>query len=137
MEAKELRIGNVVFVENEKHRPNSKNTDHIVINVGLIDCRVKNTLTGEEFGQYYKFIKPIPITEDWLLKFGFELSLNNWYGGKGIHVNGRVIWLMKVDYDKKYRVHLTDTSICHVKHVHELQNLYFALTGKELQISDN
>ncbi len=26
----------------------------------------------------------------------------------------------------------TDTALPHIKHVHELQNLYFALTGTEL-----
>ena len=76
--------------------------------------------------------EPIPLTEEWLLKFGF--------------VNGG-----KSDFDKKkLSIHLPSFYYTNgrtfynswrimdysVKSVHQLQNLYFALTGEELEIQN-
>ena len=70
--------------------------------------------------------KPIPLTEEWLVKFGFRKSANLylsigyfefiWQGELFLDIEGQ--WL---------------TLGC--KYVHSLQNLYFALTGKELEIN--
>jgi hypothetical protein len=70
---------------------------------------------------------PIPITEEWLLKFGF---VSNPY---------------KDTYEKMYVVIncnktsgelelYLDALPIDIYHVHQLQNLYFALTGEELTI---
>ena len=76
--------------------------------------------------------EPIPITEEWLLKFGFEKIIgsnesNFTNGFYNLFVNslGEVNfyffkegdWYQKIDY------------------VHQLQNLYFALTGSELTVA--
>ena len=70
---------------------------------------------------------PIPLTEEWLLKFGFEK-----------HDNGEDFdeWsLGHVEFtdftDNTYEYNPTVLSF---KHVHQLQNLYFALTGEELTV---
>jgi hypothetical protein len=78
--------------------------------------------------------RPIPLTEEWLLKFGFEVNTdyasedNNWY-----------------DYLKNYvRISMpyftynfeNGESEIEIKYVHQLQNLYFALTGEELTIKE-
>jgi hypothetical protein len=115
------------------------------------ELRIGNYVNGD-LGKYYKFelsdfydwwgdhnshifgdhIHPIPLTEEWLLKFGFEfiegepigdMSFNdNWTLGKfKINVWGNG-WLFYWDdkWDNK------------LQYVHQLQNLYFTLTGKEL-----
>ena len=70
--------------------------------------------------------KPIILTETWLIKFGFKKN-NNWFSNdlfeidiesRGLHV--RLI----MGGSSKY--------LLHIKYVHQLQNLYFALTGEEL-----
>ena len=93
-----------------------------------------------------KYPKPIPLTEEWLLKFGFDLEDNDLY-------------ILVVKTSNKYRMDLwtrternltiwlsvsqgndpdqTDTELKHIKHVHQLQNLYFALTEEELTIKEN
>lgn len=86
---------------------------------------------------------PIPLTEDWLLKFGFR---------KGHNEYGNTFHIMDTNgYTAKFTVeHWSDESIqdeykglfwCDRvinkdanKYVHQLQNLYFALTGEELII---
>ncbi len=81
---------------------------------------------------YLKNCSPIPLTEEWLLKFGFEL------------VNG-VYWTkFRISFeedDEKGYWNMTESfggdliSFCvSIQYVHQLQNLYFALTNTELEI---
>jgi hypothetical protein len=70
-------------------------------------------------------VKPIPLTEEWLLKFGFEYSDLN--GDSGL-------WkIPPFQIYGKYNQFLYDYRL-DVNYVHQLQNLYFALTGEELTI---
>lgn len=84
---------------------------------------------------------PILLTEEWLLKFGFEcFNYPYWRmlltDGKQeddeffyIHFENNYIYL-KCGYKAEYYV----KSAKPIKYVHQLQNLYFALTGEELTI---
>lgn len=74
-------------------------------------------------------IVPIPITPEWLERFGFELRIPH-EGEDYIHWahNGFEIWQHNEGF-------------CHdflfggdVNYVHQLQNLYYALTGTELPV---
>ena len=72
-------------------------------------------------------IEPIPLTEDWLEKFGFE---QNEVWGSGWHLPN-----MEVQIGSEFRCFYMDSvDDVSVKYVHQLQNLYFALTGEELTI---
>jgi hypothetical protein len=80
--------------------------------------------------------KPIPLTEEWLLKFGFETiggsimwSLGNfhigWYGNKF------ATWYIRYEkmfYDNGNKIN--NEIYSDVEFVLQLQNLYFALTQK-------
>lgn len=65
--------------------------------------------------------RPIPLTEEWLLKFGFRSD-----GGDLFEKSDIALFF---SLDKFYKLDGFDLS---VKYVHQLQNLYFALIGKEL-----
>jgi hypothetical protein len=69
--------------------------------------------------------EPIPLTEEWLLKFGFETNdVRYWQiSSFRLHINRYGEWIFKVETFEK-----------EIKYVHQLQNLYFALTGEELEI---
>lgn len=118
MGANELRIGNIVGY---------KGTSEIafveLIHKNHFDCR-------DEFGEFTPNAKyePIPLTEEWLLKFGF----------KRIEVEGYPVFLNKIFaiefYEEESDVLFENISIAQIKYVHQLQNLYFALTGEELTI---
>src|SRR5690606_25906266 len=69
--------------------------------------------------------KPIPLTEEWFLKLGFQF-VGGW-------VNGKVLLdslLYVRDKRTEYVFEYGEGSRITIQHVHQLQNLYFALTGK-------
>lgn len=74
--------------------------------------------------------EPFPLTEEWLERFGFEkiqMSIPTAYKTKDgfrIKKDQRGYWM-------QYKYGMTI-----IKHVHQLQNLYFALTGEELQTDE-
>lgn len=77
--------------------------------------------------------EPIPLTEEWLLKFGFEeTSDKDFIGGlytrgkDGFYINKETMSYCGIDYEG------TIDDIVEINYVHELQNLYFALTKQEL-----
>lgn len=84
-----------------------------------------------------KEIYPIELSEEWLLRFGFK---NKKSSGTSYFDN---YWLLdkygisKCTFDnngyRKGSFYCGNTER-EIKHVHQLMNLYFALTGKELTI---
>lgn len=107
MKANELRIGNIV---------NRQGTE---IRVDGSDIK------WFEDGSYLG-IEPIPLTEEWFVRFGFNKA-NEYYKKQ---CNDFVLGIRIEDFFMPY--------ISHTKliHVHQLQNLYFALTGEELEIKN-
>jgi hypothetical protein len=107
MKANELRIGD--FVEIDQY-PN----DRVII-------QIENGSNIDQCGKLNA--SPIPLTEEWLLRFGFEnWDKNAWANKISLHKQGEV-FLYKAVYQSDY---------VEIKYVHQLQNLYFALTGEEL-----
>jgi len=76
-------------------------------------------------------IEPIPLTEERLLKFGFEDDRDNlMILRKGVFE----FYFDKVDKDGISLYEKWDGNfLCNVEYVHEFQNLHFALTGEELK----
>jgi hypothetical protein len=109
MKASELRIGNFVMWSN-------------------VEIKIKSPLMMQRTYQKIKEkrVNPIPLTEEWLLKFGFEKS--NKYRGynKGLY--------LACAWEQYFTLSNNHGYIANINYVHRLQNLYFALTGKELQI---
>lgn len=114
MEANELRIGNYVkFPHNE--RP-------LTVNLRIIQLLFNRETLYD----------PIPLTADWLLKFGFI------HLGIGFLSPDSLLFVY-CNKDGKYEIFLyqseqEDAYLAHLEFVHQLQNLYFALTGKELTL---
>ena len=118
MKANELRIGNYVKCLNEsrqilgitKHNGTNETELHYAEFKGLFPMKLFH-------------LKPILISFQWLNDLRFKKYPKHWGMHKGsvcFHENN--IFYKGVDIGVK------------VKYVHELQNLYFALTGKELEI---
>jgi hypothetical protein len=115
MKNTELRIGNYVEVYGK------------VETIVDVMCDCVNTLNIE--GAHYGLVNPIPLTEEWLEKFGFE---ERRYKKQGV---------LRSYIKKGNSMHMTNSGniVYGFKSkmlfgVHELQNLYFALTGEELKI---
>lgn len=73
--------------------------------------------------------KPIPITEEWLLKFGF-FKHNNAYVLEKPNEN---IMNFKFSIWSDFTYNSSEFPV-ELKYVHQLQNLYFALTGTHLKL---
>jgi hypothetical protein len=114
MKANELRIGNFIkFSE-----------DGTIFTVGSIEERGFTVQNDEETAWIEaEEFEPIPLTEEWLLKFGFEK-------------NYRVNWRLKSGYHwievNLHSVYINGQQVVLIEYVHQLQNIYFALTGEEL-----
>jgi hypothetical protein len=74
--------------------------------------------------------KPIPLTEDWLVKLGFEKQMA-WTFYIPITGNMKLVYYLG---EKGWSIGNKEYSDHECEYVHELQNLYFALTGKELEM---
>jgi len=123
LRSNELRIGNLITVHGHLQE---------VVELPLPEnCTDENT-------------KPIPLTEEWLLKFGFEKTESDYEiqiqkNDKG----GNTDYWIYVDsgFDnetKKFTIKIVCQESCWMntknKYVHQLQNIYYALTGEELKL---
>lgn len=86
--------------------------------------------------EYYIFdgINPIPITEEWFLKFGFTFDkkdMTELLSPEVKHPKKYIKGVVKIIEQKDFFVFVRYEF--QIKYVHQLQNLYFALTGEELE----
>lgn len=120
MKAQELRISNVIDFEGRNAIV--KEIDSVGVKVVFDD--------GEDIWIDLFQFQPIPLTEDWLIKFGFEKDeYDPYYDLLFFEVRfyeGAYVYNPISEYFPAYGIGL--------EYVHELQNLYFALTGEELSI---
>jgi len=130
MKATELRIGNAL-----------QRLDGSIFNVTIHDLGIIHNWTASE----RLLPSGIPLTEEWLLKFGLLKSilddhtfdLDDWYSLKyqpkdewtkvaGWYLYVNCLYVNCMEYE-------TNTVI---QYVHQLQNLYFAITGEELIVNN-
>jgi hypothetical protein len=74
---------------------------------------------------------PIPLTPEWLERCGFEkedgIHINNIFVREGLRLEDRGVY----ELINTIGINVYNTRI---GHLHQRQNLYFALTGEELKI---
>jgi len=77
-----------------------------------------------DWGDIYN---PIPITEEWLIKLGFKKNITTdlypTFSYDIVNVNDSIVYVLNYGF------------VNHIKYVHQLQNLYFALTENELNVT--
>lgn len=116
--ANELRLGNWV-----EHMTNGNKWQ----------ITISDFVEEYEMGQAMFHMKPIPLTPEILEKCGFQLApqrisiyekglLRLWLGHTGC-----IAYLINKDTRESHYIR-------DIQHLHQLQNLYFALTGEELEI---
>jgi len=120
MEAKELRVGNWIEKDGKKYQATTM----------TIFCCGNNH-------------KPILLTEEWLVKFRFHLADKGDKKRKCFHKEFQKdkifeIWEENMSCrlwngESDYKQHF-DSLWLSPKYVHQLQNLYFTLTGEELEL---
>ena len=117
MDCKELLIGNYAL--------DCKNEVFIVHDGVTID-----TANHPKYG-----FNPVPLNEEWLEKLGFryiiELDVFTKYAVIGVSTS---VQLKKCQFSFTT---LFNNGMIEVKYVHQLQNLFFALTGIELKTEED
>jgi hypothetical protein len=106
IQAKELRIGNwvrTVFPINKKP-------------FQVYPMAFKQMPTDMNHNIILDTWEAIPLTEEWAVEFGYECLVD---------------MACSFASESKYRIEITSEDLKKMN-VHEAQNLYFALTGKEL-----
>lgn len=121
MKANELRIGNWVF------RTELSKTFHSKISAYTLSCAGHDGIID--------FLSPIPLTPEILEKAGFVKD-----SGIDVYKNGRLrVWVGARGKFLCYLIEENTTTGHYIPNsfvaLHQLQNLYFALTGEELNIS--
>ena len=132
MKASELRIGNLVYVTYNL-------TNLIYKEVTPINIHNLMHLTGYDKSPVDIEFEPIPLTKEWLEKFGFKYTSSN----NSYLTYTKSNYYLQTDVRKannKWKIFddiisdLVEFAKVDITHVHQLQNIYFALTGKELTI---
>lgn len=139
IKAGELRVGNLVTIAHETNSP--------IVTVETITPNFINVFDNRT-GYDIDFVLPIKLTPEWLERFGFvldafdawNLELTTRFASKTLLVFASdYLYMRQFNTDKRH-----EDDICTIwnkdimKHfyVHDLQNLYFALTGQELELKD-
>ena len=131
METKELRLGNIVNYLNGSSWLQGK-----VTSIGESRCVVE-TVSVKAIN-----MQGIVITDEWLLKLGFierEDTIEEGYPTYWpLQGNGR-FRIYYSDFNQKFNFDVFDFKsgdcverILTIDHIHQLQNLFFNLTGEEL-----
>ncbi len=120
IQIKELRIGNYISAMGKS-----------ITQVEGFDIYDNMILSSSFAERTYDYFEPIPLSKEWLLKFGAEEERGVWRIPK---MKGYFDLLnLKGDIFFEYNVH--QVQMCKLKNVHQLQNLYFTLTGEDLCVT--
>jgi len=124
IDPKELRIGNIV-VETIAGR--------IGAVIGVTEKKIKIQLEYSKLNTHPDQIAAVILEEHWLARFGFQFYKNPNGTESFIFKNG----VIKIVYSNEFGYRLRDwhESNFKINFVHQLQNLFFALTGEELNLT--
>ena len=125
MKANELRCGNYYQDQNG----NTEKLETFEINF----CKI----------EYPDGLQPIPLTEEWLQKFGFENEKNimNLRISEDLYLiftksnTDKIVFIESFEENHNGRIETTSI-FPPCNYVHQLQNLYFSLTGEELTLKE-
>lgn len=131
IKANELRIGNYFIKDNCQdqitgifHEMNGDDDFYYIQALDKLDYSLDS-------------IDPVPLTKEWLIKLGFETNYDVHLFTASINylqfkVQPKTLTFACIGKDL-WRIKIGDLEI-HINFVHELQNLFFVLTGEELEI---
>lgn len=130
MKASELRIGNIVFHKGSQYQ--LRNITGVESNFVKHKPHEFWKVEQEDEISEEKDIVPILLTEKWLLEFGIVPHSKEWNGDIRCNLPDDRFEIRLYHDDNDCEVLLEGNTLTYIQYVHQLQNLYFALTGEEL-----
>ena len=129
IDVKELRVGNVLYVKYESKT-------HIVHSI-----HEYNTFNGgyairmeNGFKCSLDYAEPVPLTEELLLKCGFNIECYEYCIKEQRLFAIEDFWILHNCHNDFYGVMCSNKVVRKIEHLHQLQNIYYALTGEELEV---
>lgn len=134
MKESDLRIGNYVYYEHTTHivdgiYENKVYSWWVKDREPVIEYEMKDVggaMVKNPYRDAVNRYEPIPLTEEWLIKLGFEKNITTdlypTFSYDILNVNDGIIYVLNYGF------------VSHIKYAHQLQNLYFTLTGEELKL---
>jgi hypothetical protein len=120
LDSHEIRLGNSYKIE----------LGDGTYKIGLINLEDIENLLDDEIDYFYQALE---ISEEWLIRFGFKSVLDMSYSFPKPYDNLELAYYGSINGFKKGWVITKLFGFSNgIKYVHELENLYFALTGEEL-----
>lgn len=139
MEAKNLRIGNLVGIEETALHADGCNYLESIFEIEELKKDVAH-FKGYYTGEYYKDLKGIKLNDELLSLYGFKRD-----GLGNMWIDLMTHWLSlrfadgfyyplyaqvpEMSHEDEQRVFIN-----RIENLHELQNLFFAITGQELEL---
>ena len=118
--SKQIRLGNIIQLKNEDY---ITTVEPSTFSIGkLIDINYEG----------------VPITEKWLNQMGFEIFVDNEFTKRlDLRIDARFDYFLPKHNLKTFGLRFKGITLFdEIKYVHQIQNLYLDLTGKELVVSD-
>ncbi len=138
MKASELRIGNfVMWGKEHKELKRIGSIDEINEDARVHSLLIPEKGCGDFFHSFLKDLYPIPLTEEWLLKFGYQYANEN---GQKFYWHVEMPYFQLRKYEDSWLLWYLEDHIealiskMEIDHVHHLQNIFYYLTDEELTI---
>ncbi|WP_301704076.1 hypothetical protein [uncultured Parabacteroides sp.] len=146
VDVRELKIGNYVYLQSSK-------TPYRITEIGYSEIEypryeASGISSGAVFRTYVENLNPIPLTEELLLKCGFEKVLGQQLFGFPQENFYRKFYEIKTSKcplvmikENGYLCHVVSSdgefgcSFIPILYIHQFQNLYYSLSGKELEVN--
>ena len=143
MKANELRIGNLVTINNEEHHAKIKSIPLIICGIEKLRSeegakillnypKEQENIVIPAFSQFEQFINPIELSDEFMTIFGFKETFMGIYSIWEFDDFGRSFNVTQDSNGFSFQIHGDWKEI---KYVHELQNIHFIMTGEELAMS--
>lgn len=128
MRTNELRLGNLIKKSNDPIWIEKFKGEITIVDISILEI-IDSENKKNKIRERIDFYEPISLTEEWLIKFGFKKFSDKWNNNT---------FRNKYLIIKQHKDHFTYLSglgkLVKIKYIHKIQNLYFALTGNELEI---
>lgn len=131
LKPQELRFGNYI-------KSKESGFNHIVL--GIEDKRVSLDKSKYPY-DFLRDCEPVPLTEEWLLRFGFKKddfwdgNYHNFWDYNGylglLYVKPYILLTHHIPNQIKESINIKE-----IRYVHELQNLWYILSGQELTLNE-